>query len=172
MIELKNRVEVVTAIAEAMMEHDAASTPYQEDVYLYVDENGVGRIELFQNVGGHQWVDDDHITVSILAQCESDWTGCFTTEGDIAIGLDIKYEQLIESVREWKEAADGWQYDEDEIGYNDVYSYLKEHPPLWDRITDAYEKCVRDQQEYYIERAVNDLYDALTEADREGMDIS
>lgn len=147
MIELKNRGEVVTAIAEAMMKHDAASTPYQEDVYLYVDENGVGRIEIFQNVGGHNWLDDDHITVSILEQCESDWTGCFTTEGDIAIGLDIKYEQLIESVREWKEVTDGLKYDADEIGYDDVYSYIKEHPPLWDRITDAYEQCVCDQKD-------------------------
>lgn len=171
MFELKNGAEVVTAIAEAMMEHDAASTPYREDVYLYI-EDGVGRIELFQNAGGYAYLDDDHITVSILDQCESDWTGCFTTEGDIAIGLDIKYEQLIESVREWKEITDGWQYDADEIGYTDVYSYIKEHPPLWDRITDAYEQCVRDQKDYYVERARNDLYDALENADREGMDIS
>lgn len=164
MIELRNEEAVIDQITTAMMDHDAACCGYQEDIYLYIDDTGIGRISIFPNVGGHSWLDDDHITVCCMREYVGDWTDTFTTEDDIAYALDCSYEHLIESVREWLEVTTGDQYEQDEIGYDDVYNYVRAHQPILDKIMDAREEIIRtDCKVEYRERAVEELSDTLSE---------
>ena len=78
MIELKNEDAVIELIAEAMMEHDVSCCKYQEDVYLYIDDSGIGSISIFPNVGGNSWLDDDHITVCCMPEVLSAPTAGFS----------------------------------------------------------------------------------------------
>lgn len=57
---ITNRAEIEAKIAELLTAHEC--TRYQEDIYLYIDDNGAGRVELYTNVGGNSWMDDDHVT--------------------------------------------------------------------------------------------------------------
>jgi len=63
MKELKNRDEVVDMIAEEMRDLDMKALDFQVDIYLYIDDEGIGTIETFSNPGGNSWRNDDHITV-------------------------------------------------------------------------------------------------------------
>lgn len=56
---ITNRAEIEARIAELLTAHEC--TGYQEDIYLYIDDNGAGRVELYTNVGGNSWLDDDHV---------------------------------------------------------------------------------------------------------------
>lgn len=60
---LKNRDAVIDMIAEEMRDLDMKALDYQVDIYLYIDEEGLGTVETFSNPGGNSWLDDDHITV-------------------------------------------------------------------------------------------------------------
>lgn len=151
-MEVINAADVLDAIVNAKMDHDAACCGYQEDIYLYIDDTGIGEIYIFPNVGGNSWLDDDHITVCCMSEYVGDWTDTFTTEDAIASALDCSYEHLIESVREWMEATTGDQYDQDEIKYNDVYDYVQAHQPILDKIMDAREYVIRYEckDDYYL----------------------
>lgn len=166
MIELRNGCDVLDAIVEAKMDHDIRCCKYQEDVYLYIDDNGTGSIEIFVNVGGNSWIDDDHITVCCMKEYLGDWTDTFETEDAIASVLDCSCEHLIESVREWLEATTGDQYEQDEIKYNDVYDYVRAHQPILDKIMDAREYVIRYE-------CKNDYYQWAEEVlrDTEGVSI-
>lgn len=91
-MELKNYDELIPQIACMMMMHDKANTSYQEDIYLYVDADGNGRVELFQNVGGNSWLDDDHYTLHCLPERYASEDQCF--EDDFADYVDAATEIL------------------------------------------------------------------------------
>lgn len=49
---------VVEEIIRMLMEHDIDHTSYQEDIYLYIHEDGTGEVTTFTNVGGNSWLDE------------------------------------------------------------------------------------------------------------------
>lgn len=97
-MELKNYDELIPQIARMMLEHDKAHTCYQEDIYLYVDENGTGTLKLFQNVGGNSWLDDDHYTLHCLPERYAAEDQCF--EDDFADYVDAATEILDDFLQE------------------------------------------------------------------------
>lgn len=64
--EMKNRAEVEARIAEMLKEHEGVRS--QEDIYLYVDEDGTGRVETFWNPGGSSYYRDDHVAVYAMKE--------------------------------------------------------------------------------------------------------
>lgn len=63
MKKIKNREELIEQLADMMIDLDAEGNLYQTDIYLYVDDEGNGTLDTYQNVGGNSWLDDDHITI-------------------------------------------------------------------------------------------------------------
>lgn len=164
MRSLSNRYAVLDQIVELMMQHDIECTRYQQDVYLYIDDAGVGTVEIFANVGGNNWIDDDHITVCCMRECTTDWTDYYSEIDTIAYGLDCSYDHLIESVREWLEADTGDHYEEDEIEYDDVYEYIRAHEPLLEKLESVRADMIRndeDSRAWYRDIAARELDEAL-----------
>lgn len=57
--EIKNIDEVKTKIVELLSDHECVG--YQEDIYLYIDEEGNGHVDTFMNISGNSWLADDHV---------------------------------------------------------------------------------------------------------------
>lgn len=164
MRKLVNREDVLDQIVDLMIEHQINYTRYQQDVYLYIDDAGVGTVDIFANVGGQSWIDDDHITVCCMHARTTNWTDCYTDEESIANGLGCSYNHLIDSVREWLEVDTGDHYEADEIEYNDVYEYIKAHEPLLEKLEIERAEMTRKStalRAYYRETAIRELDEAL-----------
>lgn len=58
--DLKNADEVREQLESLIRDYAIACNRYQTDVYLYVDDDGNGRLEEFENPGGNSWLNDDH----------------------------------------------------------------------------------------------------------------
>ena len=65
---LRNEDEIISQLEEILKKNDIEMPQYQEDIYLYIDENGIGTLETFTNVGGNSWLNDDHYTVYSMPQ--------------------------------------------------------------------------------------------------------
>lgn len=163
MKKINNYQAVLDQIVELMMQHDIECTTYQQDIYLYIDDDGNGSVDLFANVGGNSWIDDDHITVCCMKECTSSWSDEFQDTEQIADVLGVSEYTFVESVREWLEVRTGWKYEHDDIGYDDAYNYVREHPPIEEKLDDARADLIRDQREYYVDRAESELDEALAE---------
>jgi hypothetical protein len=159
MKKLTNRAEVLAAIVSIMQQHDINHTKYQVDIYLYLNEDGTGRIEPFQNVGCNSWLNDNHIFVHSLPELETDWTYYVSNIGDIAVVLEWQLHTLKERTAAWKSETSEYMT-ADEVTYNDVYDFINAHEPLLKKITDAE---TADIMEYpgYIITAEEWLNDAL-----------
>lgn len=57
---IKNRDEIVSELAEKLMQFDCMLNHYQTDVYAYIAEDGTVTLADFDNVGGNSWLNDDH----------------------------------------------------------------------------------------------------------------
>lgn len=60
---INNYDEVREQLIEELKDLELRKPNYQTDIYLYIDENGNGKIDTFVNVGGNSWINDDHITI-------------------------------------------------------------------------------------------------------------
>lgn len=167
MRKLINYTEMVGGITEMLMEHEIGCYKYQRDIYLYVDENGTGKLEIFDNIDGNSWLDDDHINVCGMSEINGDWSDVYQDVTSVADVLECSEEHLRDSVCEWIAVDTGHHYEIDEIEYNDVYQYIREHEPLRDIMMRAREDVIRDQYPEYVESAKVLLHEALIKADIE-----
>ena len=55
------RKDLFEQVASMLMDYDRELTRYEEDIYLYYDEEThTATLSLFVNPGGSSWLDDDH----------------------------------------------------------------------------------------------------------------
>lgn len=62
-IILTNEDEIREELTDMIMELDKARRQHHTDIYLYIDEEGKGKLHEFENPGGNSWIDDDHYTL-------------------------------------------------------------------------------------------------------------
>ena len=61
--DLANYEDIEKELADMVRQFEIDCNRYQTDVYLYIDEDGTGRLDTFVNVSGTSWLDDDHIKI-------------------------------------------------------------------------------------------------------------
>lgn len=105
-IVIKNRAEIVEKLAEILHQFDVKHTNYQEDVYMYVDDNGNAKLDTFVNVGGNSWLDDNHYTL----YRKHEWCSgkinpeeMFSTIEDFADYLELTKDELIKAAADYFE---------------------------------------------------------------------
>lgn len=165
MAKISNYNAVLEELVSMMMEHDRDHTPYQEDVYLYI-EDGEGSLYLFANVGGNSWLDDDHITVMQLREDLTDWSDFVPNLGDIATVLGWSVVSLKERAAAWH-CESGWQYDACDMDYHDIRNFIEANPVLMNQITEAENDYIEDSRSEYAERARMALDAALDDEEAE-----
>lgn len=163
MKELKNRQEVLEAIVGMLMDHDIKHVGFQEDIYLYITDDGIGTVETFQNVGGCSWLNDDHITVYQMSELHTDWTYYVPEISDIANVLEWSVNTLRERTAAWISETRGYITAED-VGYQDIRDFIESHQPLMDQIiesetdyirTDCYDDYMASADQY-LDAALDD----------------
>lgn len=148
-IVIKNRNAIIEQLADMLYQFDVEHTGYQEDVYLYLDKNGNATLDVFVNVGGNSWRDDDHYTI----YRKPEWCNgkisvneMFSDIDDFALALGTTSEELI------KEAAEYFGEDDiDYIGFPEVSQYIVE--TNYEEIEQAYVDSLSDYKAEYTIQA-------------------
>lgn len=168
-MKLKNYDELIPQIARMMLDHDKAHTGYQEDIYLYVDADGNGRLKLVQNVGGNSWLDDDHYTVCSLPERFTDWTDTFQDVVSIADALHWSVQTLRARVAEWcSEMLDNYVPAGD-VKFSDVREFIENHQPLLDMMYAAELQQFEDAFSDYVDSATESFDSLLSSLDERGV---
>lgn len=160
---LNNREQVIEQLAEVLKQLDKESARYQTDVYMYIDENGIGTLDTFVNVGGNSWLNDNHYTIYCDREHLDAYNGYYD-DADIdyfseIIGISV--EQLEQETREYL----GWD-DEDEITSANVFDYLTHTDTYEDKLQAEYESGIESLSAEYMERA-EEIFSAFEEDQNE-----
>lgn len=168
MATIKNMNEVLEIIVDMMMTHDKQHTSYQQDIYLYMHDDGTAAVELFANVGGNSWLNDDHYTVMRLMPTNTIWDDYYQTYDDIANGLGWDKQTLFERAASWYSEYYDNPADASDMSYGDIYDFIKHHEPLLDTLEDGVAEQLEDQRSEYAERAQMALDAVLEEINERG----
>lgn len=118
---LKNGDEIISQLEEILKQNSIEMPNYQVDIYLYIDENGIGTLETFTNVGGNSWLNDDHYTVHCMGQHYESYIDTFQSIEEIADAVDIPVDDLLEEVVAY------FDYDDiEDVDYYDVAKYAED----------------------------------------------
>lgn len=155
MMYIKNLDEIIDNLADLLYQFDVNLNEYQTDVYLYLDEDGNGRLEEFVNVGGNSWLNDDHRTIYTDKEHNNTVFDSFDNLGDLFDAIEISRDEITKRVME------STGLDEDELEYWDFVSYIREDDELYSRLVEAYKGYLKDQVDYrdYAIDVLTDLFD-------------
>lgn len=142
MLYIKNLDEIIDNLSEMLFKFDLDLNSYQTDVYLYLDEDGNGRLDEFVNVGGNSWLDDDHITIYTDKEHYNSIFDGYDTIGSLADAIEIPFDELKKRVME------DTGLDEDELEYWDYANFIKGDDDLCSRLFLAYKCELRDNVDY------------------------
>lgn len=156
---IKNKDVLIEAMADLLMQYDKDLNKYQTDVYLYLDGEGNGALEEFQNVGGNSWKDDDHFTIYSDHEHYDTMYDWYTEAEDLAWGLGMEWEELKEEVLDWlveegaiePEDIDDYEY---EPIYAEVLYYIKENESYVDELKEQYDAEIDANRSDYIKKAI------------------
>lgn len=136
MIEIKNTNEIVEELAEMLMAFSKEMNQIETDVYLYIDNNGIGTLKLYENPGGNSWIDDDHFIIyrdkPHFKNEDLDW---YDSEESMAEWLDMTVEELKKKTAKYLyEELDGWE----DISREEIEKYITDHTTLSEKLYHIY----------------------------------
>lgn len=151
-MNIKNRDEIVKELAEILMQFDLELRRYQQDVYLYYDEETqIAKLDVFDNVGGNSWVPDNHFTVYSNRDIYRDIWDFYGDDvyepEDFSRLVDMETEELIKEVKRFVDDED----DEVEISAFDFRDYINENKR--EKLEETYKKDIYDLKSEYEETA-------------------
>lgn len=165
--EIKNHVELADQLRTMIENAVIECCSYDRDLYLYIDkETGDGSLTWFENVGGRSWIDDDHITIYTDKEHHETMYDACTEIGDFADVLEIRYDDLIQTCREWyahKHDMDVEDIADEDINWNDVVDMIDGNCDLSDKYQEWYEEYVRDDLSEYINDQVCEIIEGYDE---------
>ena len=97
--DVVNINDLVSEFAVILRKFEIDLNPYQTDVYFYYDADAkIGRLETFINVGGHSWLNDDHITIYSDLPNYDDVYDYFNDISEFADALEIKAQEILSGI--------------------------------------------------------------------------
>lgn len=135
--------ELVPELAVILRKFEIDLNPYQTDVYFYYDADAkIGRLETFINVGGHSWLNDDHITIYSDEPHYMNVYDYFDSVLEFADALEISKNDLIKAVRKFKDFGINFPVDR-----RNIIDYIKSDDKLADKVTAYYIDYYVDEYE-------------------------
>ena len=151
---IKNRAEVIEQLTDMLMQYDKDLRDYQVDIYLYYDKDSqTAELDTFTNVGGNSWRNDDGEVIHHCFANSRDWTDYFTEVGDIADGLDIPCDQLLDETAEYAGLNIADTDEEDSVEYIDVWYYIDSRADYTDKLIEFYKASIDKDKPYYADEA-------------------
>ena len=142
MKKITNQEQIINELADFLFMFDVNLNEYQTDVYLYIDDNGVGSLNLFCNVGGNSWIDDDHYTLYSDKQHFETPFDSYTKE-ELVDAIEYPY-PVIEQMIMQKTGLDA-----DELCWQDFVDLISDDDDLYTRFMVAYKGYLRDEVDYF-----------------------
>lgn len=158
---VENKEEVITKLAELLMQFDKEeNTAYQTDVYLYLDEDGIGRLDTFANIGGNSWLNDSHYTIyTDKEHYDSAFETYYQNVGDMAKFLKMSAEQLMSEVKQYH------QYDDEDIAdrnvepeWYEIWQYIQNNEEYYKILEAEYDSWIDSEAAEY-ENAAREIFD-------------
>lgn len=135
--------ELVSELAVILRKFEIDLNPYQTDVYFYYDADAkIGRLETFINVGGHSWLNDDHVTIYSDEPHYMNVYDYFDSVLEFADALEISKNDLIKAVRKFKDFGINFPVDR-----RNIIDYIKSDDKLADKVTAYYIDYYVDEYE-------------------------
>lgn len=132
--DIININDLVSELAVILRKFEIDLNPYQTDVYFYYDpDTKIGRLETFINVGGHSWLNDDHVTIYSDEPHYMNVYDYFDSVLEFADALEISKNDLIKAVRKFKDFGINFPVDR-----RNIIDYIKSDDKLVDKITAFY----------------------------------
>lgn len=126
--------DLVSELAVILRKFEIDLNPYQTDVYFYYDpDTKIGRLETFINVGGHSWINDDHVTIYRDEPHYMNVYDYFDSILEFADALEISENDLIKVVRKFKDFGINFPVDR-----CDIIDYIKSDDKLVNKLTAFY----------------------------------
>lgn len=126
--------DLVFELAVILRKFEIDLNPYQTDVYFYYDsDTKIGRLETFINVGGHSWINDNHVIIYRDLPNYDDVYDYFNDISEFADALEISENDLIKAVRKFKDFGVNFPVDR-----RDIIDYIKSDDKLVDKLTAFY----------------------------------
>ena len=158
MKKLTNKLEVMATLTDMLIDLELQHSDYQNDIYLYVDEDGNGTLDIFPNVGGNSWRADDHYTIyRDTAHYESTWDNELFS-GDWSVSdwlesLDMTAEEFISEMI----SQDYWnedEYTEEDIEVHDIRNYIRDHENKKELMIEYWKEWIRESRSDYEDQAI------------------
>lgn len=155
MTVLKNHKAIVDKMANLLRGFDYDLCDYQQDVYLYYDaDTQTAELDVFVNVGGDSYLNDDHCTIhvdkehfdNVFDRVLEDSDDKIQTLADI---LDITRQDLVQ------QTAKHFGYDVDDVDDWSVIDYVKSNDDYYTAIWDAYDDMLDDRMCDYYDQAAD-----------------
>lgn len=164
--KIQNWTDLVSALADRMLQADIDCNQYQTDIYLYVNDDGSWELEDFVNVGGNSWLQDNHITVWRDQEHLENWSDWYQTIREFSDMLDMSEDDLKQTVLDWFNSNDdGITLELSDIYYSDVVKYLKsddtEAQQMAARLKSSYIDYLKELYPNYLQSAEELLLDAI-----------
>ena len=141
--DIININDLVSELAVILRKFEIDLNPYQTDVYFYYDpDTKIGRLETFINVGGHSWLNDDHVTIYSDEPHYMNVYDYFDSVLEFADALEISKNDLIKAVRKFKDFGINFPVDR-----RNIIDYIKSDDKLADKVTAYYIDYYVDEYE-------------------------
>ena len=166
--ELKNALDalntnrLVCDVTEWLVEKAKANRDYQEDLYIYINEDGSYELENFVNVGGNSWIaDPEALWITKHAPSGDEWSDMVDDIAELAEIIDEALEVLIENVAQWANC------DEEDVSLLDAIDYVRNGDCDYDdKLQEFWEEDVENtrwEYEEYAREIVDDFVECLYE---------
>lgn len=154
---IKNRLAIITDLADLLMGFDKDMSNYQTDVYLYIDKaSGYAYLEPFVNVGGTSWLNDDHITIYSDKPHEEDVLDRFETINDIAEAIGINVTDFIVLVKQFLyDCGSIEEMGSYVVDRKDCVDYAENDYDVYKKLTEFVEDEIESRTDEYLEKAIS-----------------
>lgn len=153
MFVLKNRVEIVAQLAVILRQFDVDCNKYDTDVYLYYNaDTQTAELDTFVNIGGNNWLDDDHVCIyRDHEHFEGDMWDWIQEESVFSDLLGMTEEELAAEVKEYYKDED--RGEDEEFDYFDYREYIQSKDDYVSIISEAYKDFLNDLSDEYNKHA-------------------
>ena len=170
--EIKNAKELRAELREMLIGFMIDANRYDTDVYLYLDEEtSTGELYGFTNVGGTDWLDDDHITLYTDKEHYEGAYDVYNNISELAESVGMSTEEIMIKALERLRGIDEWydDYEVDDITMQQVIDLIDDDDDLSAKCAAWREEFIRD---YCCDNIDEDIDQIISEYDEWVRDCS
>lgn len=148
---IRNADQIRRDLIQILIDDAVACCNYQRDVYMYVDGDDNATLDLFTNVGGNSWRNDDHYCIAKLSEHTDKITDYIECPDQLADALGMSEQDLRQRTLDYFDRGD--EFELDDVDWYDMCKYAEtEHQ---DRLTVWMRQLCDNSRSHFVALADN-----------------